>query len=82
MTMGLKEQLTTVQQNAYRLAENNALLTYKEKGLHTYRLGYTTGTSIRTYEALQHHANTNIMATNTKILTGNNNFNYQLRCGL
>lgn len=79
-TLGLKGTLTTnVQQNAHRLADNNFLLTYKTKKLtYTARLGYTTGTTIRTYEALQHQASTNIMATNTNILTGNNNFNYQL----
>lgn len=79
-TMGLKGNLTTnVQQNAYRLADNNFLLTYKSKKFaYTARLGYTTGTTIRKYEALQHQASTNIMATHTKTLTGNNNFNYQL----
>lgn len=80
LTMGFKGTITTnVQQNAHRLADNNLLLTYKTKKLaYTMRLGYTTGTTIRTYEALQHQASTNIMATNTKTLTGNNNFNYQL----
>ena len=79
-TMGLKGTVTTnVQQNAYRLADNNFLLTYKTKNLaYTARIGYTTGATIRKYEALQHQASTNIMATNTKTITGNNNFNYQL----
>jgi hypothetical protein len=79
-SLGWKGNLTTnVQQNAYRLADNNLLLTYKTKSIaYTARLGYTTGTTIRKYQALQHQASTNIMATNTKTLTVNNNFNYQL----
>jgi outer membrane receptor protein involved in Fe transport len=79
MTLGFKGMLSTnTQRNEYTLADNNLLLTYKTKKLaYTARLGYTTGTNIRTYQALQHQANTNIMATNTRIPTNNNNFNYQ-----
>lgn len=79
-SLGFKGNFTTnVQQNTHRLADNNFLLTYKTKKFaYTVRLGYTTGTTIRTYDALQHQASTNIMTTNTKTLTGNNNFNYQL----
>jgi hypothetical protein len=79
-TLGWKGNVSTnVQQNAYTNADNNFLLTYKTKKLtYTARLGYTVGTTVRRYRALQHLANTNIMATNTKSLFGNNNFNYQL----
>jgi hypothetical protein len=80
LTLGWKGNISTsIQQNAYHLAENNLSLTYKAKKIsYTARLGYTTGTSIYQYSALQHLANTNIMTTNTRVLTGNNNFNYQL----
>jgi hypothetical protein len=80
MTLGWKGNITTsIQQNAYTQADNTFLLTYKtRKFTYTTRLGYTKGTTIRRYHALQHLANTNIMTTNTKTLTGNNNFNYQL----
>jgi hypothetical protein len=80
LTLGWKGNLSTnMQQNAYHLADNNLLLTYKTKQVsYTAHLGYTTGTTIYKYAALQHLANTNIMATNTRVLTGNNNFNYQL----
>jgi outer membrane receptor protein involved in Fe transport len=79
-TLGWKGMLSTsVQQNEYRQADNNFLLTYKTKKLaYTARLGYTTGTTIRRYNALQHLANTNIMATNTKMLTKSNNYTLQL----
>lgn len=80
MALGWKGNLSSnIQQNAYTLADNNFLLTYKtRKFAFTTRLGYMTGTRVRTYNALQHLANTNIMATSTNILTGNNNLNYQL----
>jgi hypothetical protein len=80
MTLGWNGNLSSnVQQNAYTLADNNFLVTYKTKRwTYTARLGYMAGTRIRRYHALQHLANTNIMATNTEILTHNNNFNYQL----
>jgi len=79
-TLGWKGNVSSsIQQNAYTLVDNNFSLTYKTKKLtYTTRLGYTGGTTVRRYHALQHLANTNIMATNTKMLTGNNNFNYQL----
>jgi outer membrane receptor protein involved in Fe transport len=79
-TLGWKGSITSnFQQNAYSLSENNLLLTYKTKKLtYTARLGYTAGTRIYRYNALQHLANTNIMATNTQTRTGNNNLNYQL----
>lgn len=80
MTLGWKGNASiNLQQNAYTLADNNLLLTYKTKQLtYTARLSYRTGKGIYDYEALQHLANTNIMATNTRRVTGNNNFNYQL----
>ena len=80
LTLGFKGMVSSsLQQNQYRLADNNLLLTYKTKKLaYTARLGYTTGTTIRRYNALQHLANANIMATSTKILTNNNNYNAQL----
>jgi Outer membrane protein beta-barrel family/CarboxypepD_reg-like domain/TonB-dependent Receptor Plug Domain len=80
LTLGWKGTVSTnMQQNAYHLADNNLSLTYKAKRIsYTARLGYTTGKSVYQYSALQHLANTNIMATNTQVLTGNNNFNYQL----
>jgi len=80
MTLGWKGNANiNLQQNAYTLVDNTALLTYKTKQLtYTARLGYTTGKNIYEYNALQHLANTNIMATNTRRITGNNNFNYQI----
>jgi outer membrane receptor protein involved in Fe transport len=80
ITLGFKGTASTsLQQNKYRLADNNLLLTYTTKKLtYTARLGSTTGNTIRRYNALQHLANTNIMATNTKMLTNNNNYNVQL----
>lgn len=80
LTLGWKGNISSnIQQNEYHLADNNLSLTYKTRKIaYTARLGYTTGKSIYQYAALQHLANTNIMATNTRVLTGNNNFNYQL----
>lgn len=80
LTLGWKGNISSnIQQNAYTLAENNLLLTYKAKKLsYTARLGYTTGTSIYRYSALQHLANTNIMTTKNGVPTSNNNFSYQL----
>lgn len=80
MTLGWKGNVSTnIQQNAYTLVENNLRLTYKTKKLtYTARLGYTGGSTIYQYRAYQHLANTNIMATKTRVSTGNNNFNYQL----
>lgn len=80
MTLGWKGNLTsTLQRNAYTLAEQNLLLTYKSKKVaYTARLGYTTGTTNYRYRALQHLSNKNILATLTKVPTSNNNFNYQL----
>lgn len=80
LTLGWKGNVSSnIQQNAYLLADNNLLLTYKTPKLaYTARLGYTAGTSIYKYSALQHLANTNIMATQNNVPTSNNNFNYQL----
>ncbi|HEX2627629.1 MAG TPA: outer membrane beta-barrel protein [Chitinophagaceae bacterium] len=80
LTLGLKGTLTTLlQQNAYIYNENNLLLTYKtKKFVYTTRASYTAGTTIRRYKALQHLGNSDIMATHTKMPTGNNNFNIQL----
>lgn len=79
-TLGWKGNASVnLQRNAYTYAENNLLLTYKTpKLVYTARLGYTVGSKIYRYVALQHQANTNIMATNTQTLTRNNNFNYSL----
>lgn len=79
-TLGWKGSLTSrLQRNAYTLADNNLLLTYKTPRLaYTARLGHTGGNTIRGYKAYQHLFNTNIMATNTDTRTTNNNFNYQL----
>ncbi|MBC9909160.1 TonB-dependent receptor domain-containing protein [Chitinophaga varians] len=80
LTLGWKGNISSnIQQNAYVLVENNLLLTYKTKKLsYTARLGYTAGTGIYKYSALQHLANTNIMTTQNRVPTSNNNFNYQL----
>ncbi|MBO9202972.1 MULTISPECIES: TonB-dependent receptor domain-containing protein [Niastella] len=80
MTLGWKGMVSTsLQQNNYRQADNNGLFTYKTKKLaYTARVGYTTGTTVRRYNALQHLANANIMATNTKMVTHNNNYSIQL----
>lgn len=80
MTLGWKGNANvSFQQNNYSLADNNLSLTYKTRKLaYTARLGYTTGTRIRRYEALQHQASTNIMTTHTEWPTGNNNINLQL----
>lgn len=68
-----------VQQNEYTYTEDNLLLTYKAKKVaYTARLGYTGGSKIYRYNALQHLANTNIMATSTETETKYNNLNYQL----
>ncbi|MBS0031627.1 outer membrane beta-barrel protein [Chitinophaga sp. 22321] len=79
-TLGWKGSLSSgLQQNAYFLADNNLSLSYKTKQVsYTARLGYKAGSTIYKYSALQHLANTNIMATNNNVRTGNNNFNYQL----
>lgn len=79
LTLGWKGNVTsTVQRNAYTLADQNLLLTYKsKKTAYTARLGYTVGTSIYRYRALQHLSNKNILATQTMVPTSNNNFNYQ-----
>lgn len=69
----------TMQQNAYNRTENSLSLTYKTKrAAYHARAGYVRGKTIRKYEALQHLANTNILATNTPTVTGNNNINLQL----
>lgn len=78
-TLGWRGNISSaVQQNEYRLAENNLLLTYKTPALtYTARVGYTTGTRVYRYNALQHLANTNILSTNTQIATRHNNYNFQ-----
>jgi hypothetical protein len=79
LTLGWKGNLSTnTQYNDYTYLDNNLLLTYKTKQLtYTARLGYTAGDKIYRYSALQHLANTDIMATNTKVRTGNSNLNFQ-----
>ncbi len=68
-----------LQQHAYTLNENNVSATYKtQKVVYAVRAGFTTGNTIRRYEALQHQANTNIMATNTGWKTGTRNYNIQV----
>ncbi|PWV56869.1 TonB-dependent receptor domain-containing protein [Chitinophaga sp. S165] len=67
-----------MQQHAYNQTESSLSLSYKTKKVaYSTRLGYVRGKTIRTYEALQHLANTNIQATNTRTVTGNNNINLQ-----
>ncbi|RFS26957.1 hypothetical protein DVR12_04020 [Chitinophaga silvatica] len=67
-----------LQQNEYNLSDNNVNLQYKTpKVLYKVLLGYTTGTGIYRYNALQHLHNTNYQATSTEILTGTNRFSYQ-----
>lgn len=79
-TLGWKGNVSVnIQQNAYTQVENNLLLTYKTKKIaYTARLGYTVGSNIYQYRALQHLANTNIMATKNRRSTDNDNFNFQL----
>jgi hypothetical protein len=79
LTLGWKGTLTsTIQRNAYTLSDQNLLLTYKSKKIaYTTRLGYTVGTSIYRYQALQHLSNKNILATRTMVPNSNNNLNYQ-----
>ncbi|SHL97661.1 outer membrane beta-barrel family protein [Chitinophaga sp. CF418] len=80
MTMGWKGNInTSLQRNAYTYSDNQLQLSYKTPKLtYTTRLGYTRGTTIYRYQALQHLANTDIMATNNNVPTSNNNFSYQL----
>lgn len=79
-TLGWKSTLTTrLQQNAYTFSDNTLLVTFKTPKLaYTARVGYTTGNTIRRYNALQHLANSNIMATHSQTRTGNSNYTYQL----
>lgn len=80
LTQGWRGDLSSsLQQNVYTLNDNQLLLTYKTPKLaYTTRLGYRQGTSIYRYRAVQHLANTNIMATNTRVPTRHNNLTYQL----
>jgi hypothetical protein len=67
-----------MQQHAYNQTESSLSLAYKAKKVaYSTRVGYVKGTTMRTYEALQHLANTNIQATNTRTTTGNNNISFQ-----
>ncbi|MEC5147143.1 OMP-b-brl-3 domain-containing protein [Chitinophaga sp. 180180018-2] len=77
--MGWKGAISTnLQQNAYTLSDNNLMITYRAgKMVYTARMGYTGGDRIRRYHALQHLANTDILTTNTRTLTGNNNLIFQ-----
>lgn len=79
-TLGWKgNAFLSLQRNNHTLSENTLQLSYKtRKVAYTARLGYRAGTTVHRYAALQHQANTNIMATNTETLTGNNNLSYQL----
>lgn len=79
-TLGWKGNVfLSLQRNNHTLSENTLQLSYKtRKFVYTARLGYRAGTTVHRYAALQHQANTNIMATNTETLTGNNNLSYQL----
>lgn len=66
-------------QNDYYSSENNGLVTYKTKQwVYSLRIGNVYGTTPYQYKALQHQANTNYMATNTRRNTLLNNFNAQL----
>ncbi|PSL25354.1 outer membrane beta-barrel family protein [Chitinophaga ginsengisoli] len=80
MTLGWRGNISsTLQRNAYTYSDNQLQLTYKTSKLtYTTRLGYTRGTTIYRYSALQHLASTDIMTTNTNVPTSNNNFSYQL----
>ena len=66
-------------QNDYHVFENNAQLTYKTKQwVYSLRIGYVNGITPYQYKALQHQANTNYMATDTRRNTRLNNFNTEL----
>ena len=65
-------------QNNYAASENNGLLTFKtKKWVYSLRIGYVFGNNPYQYRALQHQANTNFMATNTRTRTRLNNFSAQ-----
>ncbi len=80
MTLGWRGNINaSLQRNAYTYNDNQLQLSYKTPKLtYTARLGYTKGTTIYRYSALQHLASSDIMATNNKVPTSNNNFSYQL----
>jgi hypothetical protein len=66
-------------QNEYAASENNGQLTFKTKQwVYSLRMGYAHGTNPYQYQALQHQANTNYMATDTRRSTRLNNFNTDL----
>lgn len=69
---------SSFRQNDYGYIDNNLNLTLKTRRVgYSVRLGYVRGTDLHLYQALQHQANTNIMATRTRTTTFNNNFNIQ-----
>ncbi|MFT3826603.1 MAG: outer membrane beta-barrel family protein [Chitinophagaceae bacterium] len=78
-SLGWKGSLSTsFRHNKYYYSDNNLNLGLKTKRVvYTFRLGYVRGTDLHVYRALQHQANTNIMATHTPTATFNNNFNIQ-----
>lgn len=80
MTLGWRGNISSsLQRNAHTYSDNQLQLTYKTSKI-TYmtRLGYTKGTTIYRYSALQHLASTDILTTSTRVPTTNNNFSYQL----
>lgn len=79
-TLGWRGTLSSsLQRNQQTLSENNLSLSYKTgKTIYTARMNYTGGHNIRRYSALQHLANSNIMATNTETVTRNNSPGIQL----
>ncbi|MGX5817880.1 outer membrane beta-barrel protein [Chitinophaga lutea] len=78
--LGWKGMLSAnVQRNAYTMADNNLALSYKTRRFaYTALANYTAGHTVRRYNALQHLASKDILATTTRMITGNNNYNLQL----
>ncbi|MDJ1483388.1 outer membrane beta-barrel protein [Cytophagaceae bacterium YF14B1] len=65
-------------QNMYSSSDNTLNVAYRSKrATYTLRTGYVAGDDYYLYTALQHLANTNIMATHTHTRTINNNLNLQ-----
>ena len=81
LSMGLKGNYNgRFQRNKYSLLDNNISLVYKSPRLvYDLKLGHTAGSTFYKYHALQFLANTNAMITDTRTVTGNQNFNAQAR---
>ncbi|UYQ91990.1 outer membrane beta-barrel protein [Chitinophaga horti] len=69
----------TLQRNRYTVSDQNVSLRFRRQAF-TFATSvyYTTGSRFRTYNALQRLANQDVMATRTRIPTGNNNLSVQL----